>query len=268
MKIIDGKKLAQRHERLLKNKLKKLGIPTIVSFCNIEDPASQKYTFLKLSKARQIGIDFIAEEFSTDTAQSYLMEMVQKYGSDPNIDGIMVQLPLPSELNIFKKDLLNLIPPEKDVDGLTSRGNFLSATARAVLAILDEEVSGWKNQIVAVVGSRGEVGKALCTFLEKEKINFFKIDKYEGNLSRDLKKADIIISATGQKNLIKPKMIKKGVILIDVGLGDFDKTCYERAAKYTPVQGGVGPMTVICLMENIVRSFKQRSKLLLPLFNR
>lgn len=258
---INGKILAKKHEKALKEKLlkiKKTRNPAVISFCNIEDPASVKYTFMKLSKARQIGIDFMAEEFSAQTDRAYLAELVTKYSGDPNIDGIMVQLPLPPDLNIFKGDLLNLIPSEKDVDGLTGQGLFLSATVRAVLTILDEEVAEWKNQIIAVVGAEGEVGKPLCNYLEGQNIKFLKIDKYEGNLLRDLKNADIIISATGQKNLIKSDMIKEGVILIDVGLGDFERECYKKASRYTPVFGGVGPMTVISLMENVVESYKRR----------
>lgn len=269
MKIIDGRVLAKKHEQILKKKLakiKKTKNPAIVSFCNIEDPPSVKYTFMKFMKARQIGIDFMAEEFSANTDRSILSDLITQYVGDPNIDGIMVQLPLPPDLNIFKEDLLNLIPPEKDVDGITPRGNFLSATVRAVLTILDEEIEDWKEKIVAVVGSQGEIGKPLCNFLEGQNIKFLKIDKYEGNLLTDLKKADIIISATGQKGLIKQDMIKEGVILIDVGLGDFDKRCYKKASRYTPIFGGVGPVTVICLMENIIRSFQQRSKHLVPLF--
>ncbi len=260
--IINGSILAKAHEQALKKRLKKLNArPAIVSFCNTEDPASQKYTFMKLTKARQIGIDFMAEEFSSQTEHAYLAELVAKYSGDPNIDGIMVQLPLPPDLNIFKEDLVNLIPPEKDVDGLTEKGNFLSATVRAVLSILDEKVPGWKKQIVAIVGSSGEVGEPLTAYLEKEKVGILTIDKYSQN-NNDLKMADVIISATGQKNLIKPDMIKEGVVLIDVGLGDFDSSCYRKALKYTPVFGGVGPMTVISLMENVVGSFEKRNNLI------
>lgn len=261
MKIINGKILARKHEKALKEKLlkiKKTRNPAIISFCNIEDPPSVKYTFMKFTKARQIGIDFMVEEFSANTEHAYIAELVTKYSGDPNIDGIMVQLPLPPDLNIFKEDLLTLIPLEKDVDGLTGQGLFLSATVRAVLTILDEEILGWRNQIIAVVGSEGEVGKPLSNFFETQKVRILKIDKYKGNLLRDLKKADIIISATGQQDLIKPDMIKNGVILIDVGLGDFERECYKKASRYTPVFGGVGPMTVISLMENVVESYKRR----------
>lgn len=272
-KIIDGKKIAKKHEQNLKIRLNNLLVklktikPTVVSFCNIEDPPSVKYTFMKLTKAREVGIDFIAEEFSTNTPKSYLMEMVQKYVGDPNIDGIMVQLPLPPDLNIFKEDLLNLISPEKDVDGLTRQGKFLPATVKAVLTILDEKIPGWKKKLLAVIGSQGEVGKPLSIFLEKEKVKLLKIDKYEGDLLSDAKKADIIVSATGQKGLIKPEMIKDGSVLIDVGLGDFDPGCYGKAAQYTPVTGGVGPLTVVSLMENVVSSFEERIKVLIPLFS-
>src|ERR1051326_4444434 len=112
-KIIDGKKLADKHEEALRKKLAELDKkrnPSIVSFCNQDDPPSVKFTFLKLSKASDLGIDFIAEEFSADTPHDQLANLVKKYAGDEIIDGVMVQLPLPDELNVFKGDLLDLIP--------------------------------------------------------------------------------------------------------------------------------------------------------------
>lgn len=270
-KIIDGKALAKKHEENLRQTLKQVQgdsgtkrNPSIVSFCNQDDPPSVKYTFMKLQKATDLGIDFIAEEFSADTPHDYLIRMVKQYNENPAIDGIMVQLPLPDELNVFKDDLLDLIDPEKDVDGLTGKGSFLPATVRGVLSILDDEIPEWKKRKIAIVGSEGEVGKPLSLELKSRggKLGNLRggilIDKNVGDLNEDLKESDIVISATGQEGLIKPEMIKDGAILIDVGLGDFDPGCYEKASRYTPVTGGVGPMTVISLMENAVESYQRK----------
>lgn len=268
---MDGRALAKKHEDILKEKLDKIKKdkqslpfsaekgrnPMVVSFCNQDDPPSVKYTFMKLQKARDLGIDFIAEEFSADTPEEKLAELVKKYARNLSVDGILVQLPLPKGLNPFKEELLNLIPPQKDVDGLTGTGPFLSATVKGVISILNEYVKNWQGKIMAVVGATGEVGGEMTSALKRKGLEPLEISRRANNFS-ELKKAQIIISATGNQGLIKASMINSGVILIDIGLGDFEESCYEKASMYTPVTGGVGPMTVISLMENVVESYEQR----------
>ena len=262
-KVIDGNVLAKRHEEILKEKLSRMKRnrnPTVVSFCNQDDPPSVKYTFMKLAKAHSLGIDFIAEEFSADTPQEKLIELVKKYAENTEVDGILVQLPLPEELNPFKGDLLNLIPSEKDVDGLVENSPYLPATVKAVVSILDEHVENWESKKIAVVGATGEVGKPLVEFLRNKGVKLVGISSSIGSVETDLAGADIIISAVGKENLIKAEMIKTGVILIDVGLGDFDPECFQKASLYTPKIGGVGPMTVISLMENVTEAFTRKLK--------
>ena len=270
-KVIDGKALAKKHEDALKEKLvsikknkqslpfsaKKGRNPMVVSFCNQDDPPSVKYTFMKMQKAKDIGIDFVAEEFSANTPEAKLAKLVKKYANNLSVDGILVQLPLPEELNPFKEELLNLIPPEKDVDGLTGKGLFLSATVKGVISILDEYIKDWQGKIIAIVGATGEVGGEMIVALKKMGLKPLEISRRANNFN-ELKKAQIIISVTGQLSLIKVEMISSGVVLIDVGLGDFNPKCYEKAEKYTPITGGVGPMTVISLMENVVESYERR----------
>ena len=288
-KVIDGNALAKRHEAAIKERLsriKKDRNPAVVSFCNQDDPASQKYTFMKLAKASDLGIDFIAEEFSADTGREYLESLVKKYAADPGIDGILVQLPIPENLNPFREGLLNLIPAEKDVDGLLESSPFLPATVKAVISILnsllrhsgldpesqkteilkqvqdDNSVGGvwWKDKKIAVVGATGEVGKPLVKYLKENNVEVVEISRNLGDLVSDLEDADIVVSATGEENLIKENMIKTGAILIDVGLGDFDPGCFQKASLYTPKIGGVGPMTVISLMENVTEAFLRKLK--------
>ncbi|OGE16160.1 hypothetical protein A3F00_04495 [Candidatus Daviesbacteria bacterium RIFCSPHIGHO2_12_FULL_37_11] len=292
-KIIDGNILARKHEDILKEKLNRIREnrnPTVVSFCNQDDPPSVKYTFMKLQQAQDLGIDFIAEEFSADTPREYLEKLVKKYAEDSEVDGILVQLPLPENLNPFKEDLLNLIPLKKDVDGLVVGSPYLPATVKAVISILnslrhpepakgearsfqERLVSGsqkempnqvrhdnWENQKIAVVGATGEIGKPLVKLLRSKGVNLVEISSSMGSIENDLKNADIIISAVGSENLIRAEMIKEGVILIDVGLGDFDPGCFKKASLYTPKIGGVGPMTVISLMENVTEAFFRKLK--------
>jgi methylenetetrahydrofolate dehydrogenase (NADP+) / methenyltetrahydrofolate cyclohydrolase len=260
-KLIDGKALAKSHEEALKNKLSSLNPkrkPTIVSFCNREDGPSVKYTEMKRQKAYEIGIDFIVEEYSLTTVKDEIVEKIQRYNVDGNVDGIMMQLPIPEELNIFQQDFLEVLDPEKDVDGLVENSPFLPATVKAVISILEECVPDWKSKTVGVVGSTGEVGKPLVKYLKENGVNVIETSRTVGDLENDLKVADVVISCVGKEHLIKPEMIKMEVVLIDVGLGDFDPGCFEKASFYTPKFGGVGPMTVISLMENAVDSFEER----------
>jgi methylenetetrahydrofolate dehydrogenase (NADP+)/methenyltetrahydrofolate cyclohydrolase len=263
---IDGTALAHNHEEKLIQRIKEqkarqgesYRIPTVVSFCNEDDPPSVKYTVMKFHKAFDVGIDFMAETFNAASDPKELIVLIDKYNQDPEINGIMVQLPLPHDMNPFKQELLEKIDPKKDVDGLTEAGcaHFMPATVKAVISILEEEVGDWKAKKVGVVGSEGEVGKPLVRVMSEEfgVETVIEVDKDKGNIDQDLKECDIVISCTGQEGLITPEMIKDGVVLIDVGLGDFTEDCYDKAALYTGKTGGVGPMTVISLMENVVES--------------
>lgn len=266
---IDGRALAKLHEEQLRTKLSGLQIsglrqPVVVSFCNTDDPPSVQYTEMKQRKAMEVGIDFRAEPYSTQTSREILTESIERYNSDPDIDGIMVQLPLPKKLNVIKDDLLNLISPKKDVDGLTGNGQFLSATAKGVMSILGS-IGVDYNRVYSVVGSQGQVGREIVKVLQTGEASVIEIDQKnpETNLS-DIQRSNIVISCVGKSGLILPEHIKDGSVLIDVGLGDvgnsmgdFDPACFVKASMYTPKIGGVGPMTVISLMENAVDAWKK-----------
>lgn len=269
--IINGRKIAKIHGRQIIQRLNELKArdsgefrdPIVVSFCNQEDLPSVNYTGMKQQKAAELGIDFRAEIFSAQTSRDELAAKIQQYNNDPLVDGIMVQLPLPESLNLFKGPLIELIDPRKDVDGLTEKGRliYIPATVKAVLTILDEACPQWGLKHLAVVGSKGEVGRSLVECLEARKVaNLAKIDMNQGDINTDLSKADIVISATGQEGLVKPEMIRNGIVLIDVGLGDFDPKCYKKASFYTPRIGGVGPVTVVSLMENVIEAYKNKSE--------
>lgn len=258
---MDGRALAKKREELLRNKLSKLARsrkPAMVSFCNTEDPPSVKYTKMKRGKASDIGMDFIVEEYTEQSGKDEIIKKVQGYNRDENIDGIMFQMPLPGALDKFRNELLTSIDPQKDVDGLIEDGPFVPATVKAVISIMEEYIPNWKTKNIAVVGSSGEVGRPLVKLLNKQGIDPVCINSKEGNLETDMRNSGIVISATGKKDLIRPEMIQEGVVLIDVGLGDFEEGCYRKASLYTPILGGVGPMTVISLMENAVESFEKR----------
>jgi len=178
----------------------------------------------------------------------------------------MVQLPVPGIEKDKARELLEIIPKDKDVDGFSSENlrliatgeqEFVPATVMAVGKIMDEAIREVGLDIermkVAVVGSEGMVGKPLIAQLKRFG---FEVGEFELGDELSLSEYDVVISATGQAGLIKQSMVKKGVVAIDVGFpkGDFEEGVDKVASFITPVPGGVGPMTVVCLFENLVRS--------------
>lgn len=253
--IIDGKALALKHEKELINKLKSVNRPLkLVSFCNRKDPSSVLFTTMKYKKANELGIEFITEFYNDDSTTEEIKEKIESYNQDLTVDGIMIQLPLPNELSDSKDELLNTIDPKKDVDGLSENGrqNYLPATIKGILSILESLNIKLDKKSFAVVGSEGMVGKPLVEVLKKD----YKVTEYDLDIGdlKNLIDSDIIISCTGVQSLIKPLMVKENAILIDVGLGDFDERCFSKSSFHTPKFGGVGPMTIISLMENVFKS--------------
>lgn len=258
-KIIDGKRLALEHEQKVRENLQKLRVrPKVVSFLIGDDPNSVMYTNMKQQKASEVGIEFNPLRYPKDVSFEEIIKKIEKLNQDLEITGIMIQLPLPKEFlkNHQVSELLESIDPQKDIDGLNPRqSKFTPATAQGVISILDSLNLNYEKTIFAVVGSEGEVGMAIVFELTNKDAQVFKVDKKLPDTKlEDIKNADVVISATGVKNLIKAGFIKKGAILIDVGLGDFDPVCYNEASAYTPKVGGTGPMTVISLMENILKA--------------
>lgn len=271
-KIIDGRKLALKHEEVLKAEITKLKIkPKLVSIIVGDDPPSLLYTKIKQKKAEELGIIFEPLYFSfpplggSHKSFEEVINKIKELNNNPGVHGIMVQLPLPIEFlqGRNEKELLQLINPEKDVDGLTSGGIFLSATAKAVISIFKDENIPVAGKKVVVVGSSDLVGKPVAHEMEKLGAKVIICDRQTADLCHETLKADILISATGCPGLIKGEMVSDGVVVIDVGaekvdgkiVGDVDfKSVYLKASRITPVPGGVGPITVISLMENTLKS--------------
>lgn len=251
--IIDGKAHALKHEEILKEKIKKLKkTPVLVSFLIGNDPSSILYTDIKQKKAKELGIDFRIESNP---------EKMEELNKDPSIDGIMVQLP-------SIQSLVDKIDPKKDVDGLLVNSPYLAATVKGILSLLKDEDVGLSDKTAVVVGAKGEVGKRLIQALDGKCKNLIGITQDTPNPSELSKTADILISSTGQGNLITAPWVKDQGVVIDVGsermsdgsvVGDVDfESVSQKVSKITPVPGGVGPMTVISLMENVVESVENR----------
>lgn len=261
--VFDGRELARKRTEVLVKKLegRKVGLGIIYDPGNA---GSVAYTNIKEKKARELGIFFVkVPNVEWGQSISNVKSAIDEFNRDPAINGIVLQSPFPGS-----EGLIGIIDPNKDVDGLREDSLFVPATVKAIIEILKTSplaplLSSSDLQLgegngrgeVVVVGSRGMVGKRLVQVLSTQ----YSVLRVVGMGKEDfesekLKTADVVISATGQAGLIKPEMVRDGVICIDVGYpkGDFDPRVAEKASFFTPVPGGVGPMTVVCLFENLV----------------
>lgn len=266
MELIDGKKLAQNREVSLKRKSAQLKVkPKVITIVIGDDPASLLYTKMKKQKARDLGIDFEPKQFNIHTAYLRVIEFIRDLNNDESVNGIMVQLPIPDEFlkGHNWKEVISEIKTEKDVDGLKyPDSKFLPATAVAVLSIFDDEDIKVKGKNVVVLGRSTIVGKPVAEELTKRGANVNVVHSQTPNPKEVVSGGDIVISAVGKPYLVKKDWIKSGAVVIDVGtapfkgkiVGDIEPSAYAKASKITPVPGGVGPMTVISLMENVIKS--------------
>src|SRR5260221_5205317 len=256
----NGKQFAAEKEKILAEKISKLkSTPKLVSILIGTDKASVLYTNLKQKTAKRIGIDFEIKKFKDDVSVDDLIDLINKLNKDKKVNGIMVQLPLPEKLKTKTKKILNSIDPKKDVDGLASKSYFTAATGRAISEIVKFVITplAYVGKKAAVVGADGMVGKSATTELKKLGFKVTECDVDTRDLYAKLHEVDIVVSATGVPDLIKGEMLKEGVIAIDVGapVGDFNFKSVAKVASFvTPVPGGVGPVTIICLLENLVES--------------
>ena len=237
MIILDGKKLSEKILKKLKAEIKRKRLKLKLSIVLVgEDSDSKIFIRQKKKACEKVGIDFELFKFSSKIKNSELKKEIKKIIQNPNIKNIVVQLPLPKGLNT--EEILNLIPKEKDAE-------IVSPVVCAVDRILKEYKISLKNKNIVLIGKGRLVGRPLSAWLRKQKMKFSNIDK--------IKNADIVISGVGKPNLIKGKMVKKGAVVIDIGKDVDFKSVSKKASYITPVPGGVGPMTVACLLENLVK---------------
>lgn len=275
-KIVDGKSLAQVIANQLKKEvdlLKQAGIqPRLVIVGNKPDSRSQVYIRMKLKRAEEVGVQ--AEFIDLNNAShSECQEIVDKLSADSTVHGIIIQLPLSGWYD--PQDLIDCIDPQKDVDGLTSasqdalengRLGLRPATPLAVLEILKSCKVELKNKTITIIGRSHLVGLPLRYMLEQAGAKVLVGHRQVKNLTELTLQSDIVISAAGSPGLITDKMIKKDAIIIDVGIndvdgklkGDVEFDCVKEIASIiTPVPGGVGPLTVVMLLQNVINSAKK-----------
>lgn len=241
--IINGKAIA---EEITQKICREVGTlprrPNLAIVWAGNNEASRIYVHLKVKKARELGID---------------VEVTANFAKvSPRADGIIVQLPHPCA-----EEIISQIPPGKDIDGLRPDSPFLPATVKGILKILEKLNLLKSHKVFAVVGQGKLVGKPLADYLESHNHSVLRADKNTTDLALVVSRADVLITATGVADLITPAMVKPGAVLIDCGSPrpEVKADCYALAGAYTPVPGGVGPMTVVCLLENLLEAVKMQA---------
>jgi len=291
-KIIDGKQIAEEIRAELKTEVAQLKKQNIVPGLGVilvgEDPASQSYVTAKERACENIGIYSDDNRLPAETSQEELLALVEKMNADPKINGILVQLPLPKHID--ESAILLAIDPSKDVDGfhpmnvgkmMIGEETFLPCTPHGIVQLLLRSGIETEGAHVVVVGRSNIVGKPIANMLLQKKKGANATVTLCHTRTKDLasftRQADIIIAASGWPNTITPDMVKKGVVIIDVGVnriddaskkrgyrlvGDVDfEGVKEKASFITPVPGGVGPMTITMLLYNTVLSAKRINNL-------
>jgi len=258
-------------------------VPGLVTILVGENPASISYVTLKVKTALNLGFNEIQDNQPEDISETDLLALIDKYNNDPEIHGILVQLPLPKHID--DKKVLNAIDPDKDVDAfhpvnvgrLMIGGDevrFLPCTPAGIQELIVRSGTETKGAEVVVVGRSNIVGKPIAMMMAQKGVGANSTVTIVHTGTKDLashcKRADILVVAAGVPNLVEPEWIKPGSTVIDVGVNrigknektgkailrgdvDFDKA-REIAGKITPVPGGVGPMTICMLMKNTLRS--------------
>ncbi len=278
--IFDGKKFAREKEEALKKQVEILGQkgikPKLVSILADDSKESELYIALKGKFAQRIGVIFDVHQCKLGTNHRQIIADREKANSDETVHGVMIQLPVDDQ-----EKYLTVISPMKDVDCLTEenlglivlgKARFLPATVKAVIEIIKEALGCWPNteekwlsgKNVCIVGASIIVGKPLSLLLSDAGATVTVCRSTTDDLSLFTKNADILVSATGAAELVKKEMIKEGAVVIDVGIsklmregkfrvvGDVTEDVANKASFLTPVPGGVGPVTVACLFENLL----------------
>lgn len=280
MTIIDGKALSEKvlkeiekeHSELEKKVGRKAGLAVIIVG---ENPASQIYVRNKIRACEKVGFHSETIRLDENITEENLLLEIEKLNNNSNIDGILVQLPIPKHIDGLK--IINAISAEKDVDGFhtTNIGKmmigdetgFLPCTPAGVVHMFEEYNINLEGKDVLVIGQSNIVGKPMTLLLIKKRATVQVCNSKTKNLSEKLQKADVVVAAAGSPKLVKASDVKEDVIVIDVGINRVDgKLCgdvdFEEVSKkasfITPVPGGVGPMTIAMLIKNTFKSYKQK----------
>lgn len=274
MKVIDGKTIASRLRADLKAEIAQSEkVPGLAVIIVGEDPASQVYVRNKIKACAELGIRSYSYELPKDSSQAELENLLDKLAFDEEVDGILLQLPLPKHLD--SEAASAHIPFEKDVDGFSAqnlgllmqnKAEVVACTPLGVMKLLASEGIELSGKHAVVLGRSETVGKPMAMLLLNANATVTVCHSKTKNIKDICKEADILISAVGKANFVTEDMVKDGAVVIDVGInrdangklcGDVDfEAVKEKTSYITPVPGGVGPMTITMLMYNTYTRFK------------
>ena len=278
MILIDGKKVSAEVRVFLAKEVKELKektgrVPGLATVLVGDDPASAVYVRNKNKICRELGFKSFELKLSLDTSEAKLLELIKELNSNNDIHGILVQLPLPNQIDSEK--ILQAIDPNKDVDGFHPVnvgklvvGNALltPCTPTGIIKLLDYYEIDISGKHAVVLGRSNIVGKPVSMLLLQRNATITICHSRTKKLEEITRSADILVAAIGRENFVTENMVSKGTIVIDVGINRVDgkltgdinfETVSKKASYITPVPGGVGPMTIALLMENTLKAFKE-----------
>lgn len=274
--ILDGKKIAEMRLEILKEEIEDSGLyPRLATVIVGADPASQMYIRMKHRACEQVGIGSVGLELAGDATTEQVLQAVTQLNNDTGINGILIQLPLPKQVDFER--VITAVHPKKDVDGFhpfnlgllfSGRPQFVPCTPKGIMTLLAEyriELAGTR---AVVVGRSIDVGRPMSALFTNADATVTLCHSKTKNLADEIRRADILVSAIGKAHFITREMVKHGAVVIDVGInqlngklvGDVDFAAVTTiASAITPVPGGVGPMTIATLMENTYRAASLRT---------
>jgi methylenetetrahydrofolate dehydrogenase (NADP+)/methenyltetrahydrofolate cyclohydrolase len=271
--LIKGKPIAERIRAGVAEDVAAIGHIGLVTVLVGDDPASDVYIRLKHKAAVAAGIDATDLRLPEETTEEELLAKVDELDADPRVDAILVQLPLPKQIDEAK--VIRALAPAKDVDGFhpfnagqlyLGEPTLVPATPRGVMAMLAEHEIELSGARAVVIGRSAIVGKPMAHLLLQQNATVTICHSRTKDLAQHTLAADVLVAAVGVPGRVTPDMVKPGGVVIDVGInrtddgivGDVDPGAAEVAGYLTPVPGGVGPMTIACLLENAVRCARYR----------
>lgn len=282
--ILDGSSLSKKITNNLKEKIqittKKFRRPPCLATILVgEDPASKIYVNMKNRTCERIGIKTIKKNFSADIKIENIFQEINKLNKNIEVDGILVQIPLPKHLRKYESEIMTLISPDKDVDGFHPKNIGLNTlgdetyganTPKGMIRLLEEYGINIDGEEVIIVNRTPVIGKPLAMMFIKRHATVTVCHSHTRDLDFHLKRADIIAVGVGRVNFITPERIKNGVVILDAGInynqdgklvGDVDFEAVKTKTKaITPVPGGIGPMTIAMLMENTYLGYLKHIK--------
>lgn len=280
--LLDGQALAYDIEKDLKHKIQIIHTqthkrPKLAVILVGEDPASITYVNMKIKACERVGMDFDLKTLQENITEAELLSLIKDYNTDQNISGVLVQLPLPRHIDT--KMILEAIDPNKDVDGFhplnigklcTQKESFLPATPMGVMRLLKHYHIEIKGKDVAIIGASNIIGKPLSMLMLNAGASVSVCHILTKDISFYTQNADIVCVGVGKPDLIKASMLKKGAVVVDIGInhlndgrivGDVDFTNAQKVAGFiTPVPKGVGPMTIVSLLENTLIAFEKQQR--------